>query len=115
MFSPLTAGAPRRIVVSADGGAQPVWRRDGRELFFVDPEGRLATVPVAWSTDGEPALGLPTRLPVPAIGLGHWGTQYDVLPDGSQIYLLRRNDDPATSEIHVVVGWRELLDSAAGS
>ncbi len=35
------SGAPRRLVVSSDGGSQPVWRRDGRELLFVDREGRL--------------------------------------------------------------------------
>ena len=35
------SGAPRRLVVSSDGGSQPVWRRDGRELLYVDREGRL--------------------------------------------------------------------------
>ena len=43
-------------------------------------------------------------------GRGHWGTPYDVSADGSRIYFLRRNDDPLPREIHVVIGWRELLD-----
>jgi hypothetical protein len=46
------------------------------------------------------------KLNVPAIGRGHWGTPYDVSPDGSRIYVVRRNDDPPPGEIHVVVGWR---------
>jgi serine/threonine protein kinase len=100
---------PARIVVSGEGGAQPVWRRDGAELFFVDPQGRLNAVPVKWTTGGTPAFGLPIVLPVPPVGFGHWGTQYDVSPDGSLIYLLRRNDDPAPRDIHVVLGWRALL------
>jgi hypothetical protein len=52
----------------------------------------------------------PTKLNVPRIGLGHWGTPYDVSPDGSRIYFLRGNDDPPPHEIHVVIGWRALLD-----
>ena len=35
------SGPPRRLVVSSDGGSQPVWRRDGQELLYVDLEGRL--------------------------------------------------------------------------
>ena len=35
------SGPPRRLVVSSDGGSQPVWRRDGQELLYVDREGRL--------------------------------------------------------------------------
>lgn len=49
------------------------------------------------------------RLEIPRIGSGHWGTQYDVPPDGRQIFLLRANDDPPPRDIHVVVGWRALL------
>ena len=103
------AGPPARIVVSGNGGAQPVWRRDGAELFFVDPQGRLNGVLVKWASDGTPTFGLSVALPVPNVGFGHWGTQYDVSPDGSTIYLLRPNDDPAPGEIHVVLGWRALL------
>jgi hypothetical protein len=38
------------------------------------------------------------------------GTPYDVSADGSRVYLLRRNDDPPPGEIHVIIGWRTLLD-----
>jgi eukaryotic-like serine/threonine-protein kinase len=99
----------RRIPVSPAGGDHPVWSREGRELFYVDPEGRLTVVPVRWH-GGVPALGTPSRLDVPPIWRGHWGTPYDVSPDGSRIYFLRRNDDPPPREIHVVIGWRALLD-----
>jgi eukaryotic-like serine/threonine-protein kinase len=104
------SGPRRRFAVSADGGAQPVWRRDGTELFFVDPKGHLRSVSVQWTGDGTPKFGLPTRLDVPPVGFGHWGTQYDVSPDGSRIYFLRANEDQPPREIHVVIGWRELLD-----
>jgi Tol biopolymer transport system component len=99
-----------RIGVSADGGDQPVWRRDGSEVFFVDTEGHVRSVSVRWSRDGAPEFGSPTRLNVPRIGVGHWGTQYDFSPDGSRMYFLPRNDDPPPHEIHVVMGWRALLE-----
>jgi Tol biopolymer transport system component len=105
------SGPPTRTVVSGGGGDQPVWRRDGTELFFVDPGGRLRSVSVNLSGDGPPRMGLPVELKVPSVGFGHWGTQYDVSPDGSRIYLLQRNDDEAPREIHVITGWRALLKS----
>lgn len=86
-------GTRRRDVISVAGGSQPVWRGDGRELFFVDPEGALSAV----------------RLGVPPIGTGHWGTQYDITRDGRRIYFLDRAIEPAPAEFGVVVGWRELL------
>ena len=33
--------------VSTEGGSQPRWRRDGKELFYLAADGRLMTVPIA--------------------------------------------------------------------
>jgi serine/threonine protein kinase len=104
------SGPQKRIPISSDGGDHPVWRSDGSELFFVDPEGHLRSVPVKWDRDGSPTFGLPASLNVPPIGRGHWGTPYDVSSDGSQVYFLRRNPDPPPREIQVVIGWRALLE-----
>jgi Tol biopolymer transport system component len=105
-----TISGSKRIPVSAHGGAEPVWRRDGSELFFVDPDGRLHAVPVRWRADQAPVFGMPQPLNVPPIGFGHWGTQYDVSRDGNQIYALRQNRDPAPRELRVVTNWQRLLD-----
>ena len=45
------SGPPSRLVVSSGGGSQPVWRRDGHELLYVDREGRLRGRSVATPTD----------------------------------------------------------------
>ena len=102
-------GTARRIVVSTGGGSEPVWRRDGAELFFVNPEGRLNSIAVRWAADGSPAFGRPEPMKVPPIGFGHWGTQYDVLKDGTRFFSLHPNDEPGPRDIHVVIGWRALL------
>ena len=39
-------GAGGKRQVSRGGGASPRWRRDGRELFYVSPDGRLMGVPI---------------------------------------------------------------------
>jgi serine/threonine protein kinase len=104
------SGPPRRMVISGEGGTQPVWGRDGQLLYFVDPQGFLRKVSVHWSDDGTPEFGLPEQTRAPRIGFGHWGTQYDISPDGQRIHFLRLNEDPPPREIQVVVGWRELLD-----
>ena len=99
-----------RAVLSGTGGDQPVWRRDGKELLFVDLQGRLRSLSVGQIVDGLPAFGLPVALDVPPIGFGHFGTQYDVTPDGNGVYFIRRTDAAAPREIKIVMGWRELLD-----
>jgi Tol biopolymer transport system component len=104
------AGQGRRMVISANGGAEPVWRRDGSELFFVDPRGQLHNVTVRWNADRSPSFAGPQNMNVPPIGFGHWGTQFDVSADGNRVYSLRENIDPAPREIQVVTGWRARLD-----
>jgi eukaryotic-like serine/threonine-protein kinase len=105
-----TAGPGRRVVISVNGGAEPVWRRDGSELFFVDPQGHLHNVPVRWSADRSPSFAMPEVMKVPPIGFGQWGTQYDVSSDGAHVYSLRQNVDPGPHEFQVVTGWRARLD-----
>jgi len=96
-------------VVSSDGGSQPVWRRDGQELLYVDLEGRLRGRSVQHQSRGELTLGVANALNVPRIGSGHWGTQYDVSPDGQSVYFIDQTPAPRPSEIRVVIGWRALL------
>jgi Tol biopolymer transport system component len=102
-------GPPNRLVVSGDGGSQPVWRRDGQELLYVDLEGRLRGRSVLRQPTGGLTLGVANALSVPLIGSGHWGTQYDVSPDGQHVYFIDRTPAPRPSDIRLVIGWRALL------
>lgn len=102
------SGPPQRVVVSSGGGDQPVWRRDGAELFFVNPEGRLHAVSVRVQ-DGRLLPGATVRLDVPPLGPRHWGTIYDVSPDGTRIHLTQATGERPPRGINVVLGWRALL------
>ena len=103
------SGPPSRLVVSSDGGSQPVWRRDGREILYVDLDGRLRGRSVQRQPGGELTLGVANVLKVPLIGSGHWGTQYDVSRDGQIVYFIDRTPAPRPGDVGVVIGWRALL------
>jgi Tol biopolymer transport system component len=73
----------RRVQVSTDGGTQPRWRRDQKELYFLSAESRLIAVPANLGT--EAMLGIPTplfALAVPAGTIGWKPFHYDVSADG---------------------------------
>ena len=109
-FPTVTAG---RIQLSTDGGAEPVWARNGRELFYKRPDGSLMSVSV---TPGEQwTAGVPTPLlERPPYYTRFGGSQsYDVSPDGSRFLMIRNADgaNPAASppSIVVVQQWTEEL------
>ena len=56
--------------VSTSGGGFPVWRRDGRELFYRGSDGTLMAVPVAPGSDF--AAGAPIPLFKPQAAIGSW-------------------------------------------
>jgi hypothetical protein len=72
--------------VSLAGGAQPRWRGDGRELFYVDLEGKMMSATV--ERGAPPKIGIPRRLfdsgllPDPTIN------QYAVTADGLKFLVL---------------------------
>ena len=99
----------RRYVVSTSGGDQPVWRRDGKELFSVDARRYLQRVAVRATADGGLALGAPQPVQIPRFAERHWGTVYDVSPDGTRVYFPHPGTARAPREFGVVHGWRALL------
>ncbi len=94
--------------VSANGGRDPVWSRDGRELFFRQGE-FLMVIPV--ETNGsvftfEPAQVLLSGWPAPPVGGGI--SHYDVTPDGNR-FLMLQPPEATPSYINVVLDWFDEL------
>ena len=100
----------RRFVLSTSGGDQPVWRRDGKELFYVDAQRLLHGVVVGATADGGLVFGTPQPVQIPRFAERHWGTAYDVAPDGSRVYFPYPGSAPPPHEFGVVLGWRALLE-----
>ena len=92
--------------ISIDGGHDPVWRRDGRELYYIDSSGTLIAMPVS-ARGSTLSTGAPSRLfPVSSFGAGT--SQYEPAPDGSR-FLVRRVIEPPSQPITVLLGWSARL------
>ncbi len=72
--------------VSNNGGGQPRWRNDGRELYYLSPDGRMMAVDVRAGTrieTGPPRVLFQTRLRP-----GATMEQYAVTDDGNRFFLV---------------------------
>ena len=95
----------RRRQISSHGGGQAHWRGDGREIFYLSPEGSMMSVAVSPAGDGEfaaPKRLFQSVLPRPTMVTD----EYDVTRDGNRFLFVRpvgnTSDTPALS---VVVNW----------
>jgi dipeptidyl aminopeptidase/acylaminoacyl peptidase len=103
-------------LASVDGGVDPRWGPDGRELFYVAPDGKLMAVEIHVEADGyavkpgPPTPLFPTRLATGAnITVGFISTpQYAVASDGR--FLMNVTvDDTVVSPISIILNWATLL------
>ncbi len=91
---------------STAGGIFPRWRSDGRELYYIGPNGEMMAAPVAATATtiepGAPVALFPTRI----FGGGadnNQGRQYDVTRDGR--FLINTVLDDASSPITLIQNW----------
>ena len=105
-----TTGAGSKTQVSRDGGNQPRWRRDGRELFYLSLDGNLMAVDV---TEGPIfKAGMPRSLFRALVVRGRRESllgvlRWDVASDGKRFLIdtVRTSSEPLT----VVLNWTTEL------
>jgi eukaryotic-like serine/threonine-protein kinase len=95
--------------ISTDGGTEPVWNRNGRELFYRSRD-KMMAVDIATQPSfvaGKPRMlfqgqYVPTALTLP---------YYDVSPDGQRFLMLKPTEQAgaAQTQIIVVLNWFEEL------
>lgn len=93
--------------VSTAGGIYPLWRSDGKELYYLAPEGQMMAVPITVAgTALAPAA--PVVLFLPRIYGGgtdtSLGRQYDITRDGR--FLINTVLDAASSPITFIQNWK---------
>jgi len=107
---PATAGpaaaAGGQWQVSTAGGIHPLWRSDGKELYYINPDGAMMAAPItvngATVEPGAPVMLFPTRI----VGGGadiQSGRQYDVTPDGR--FLIDSVLNEAAAPITLLQDW----------
>jgi Tol biopolymer transport system component len=95
--------------ISASGGSQPRWRRDGKELFYLSSARKVTAVDV--NTEATTfAHGTPRALlDTPILkGEDHPGDQYAVTADG-QRFLVNTLAEERTAPISLVLNWTAAL------
>jgi hypothetical protein len=102
--------------VSTDGGTEPQWNSNGRELFFRNAD-KMMTVDI--SPEGS-AAGKPHVLFQGSYlkTVSDWvRPNYDVSRDGQRFLMLKFVDEPAAplNQIHVVLNWSEELKRLASA
>ncbi len=92
--------------VSKAGGAQPRWRGDGKELFYLSLDGKLMAVDIKATSTVE--TGLPRLLFQTHIRTSGLSDQCQASHDG-QRFLLAEPVDEATAAITVLTNWTAAL------
>ena len=95
-----------RWQVSTQGGGEPHWRADGRELFYLSSDKRLMSID---TTAPDWQHGKPTQLFAAAVPDVDGYSDYAVAPDGQSFVLNVFLSGPVTPPLEVVVNWMSLL------
>jgi serine/threonine-protein kinase len=101
-------GLERRWQVSTQGGTQPVWNSNGKELFYRSVNKMMVVVVEA---SAAPDLKLSQPRPLfeqqYAFGSGITIPNYDVSPDGQRFVMIK--DESSASRLNLVLNWSEEL------
>jgi hypothetical protein len=95
-----------RWQITAQGGVEPKWRRDGRELYYLALDGKLMSVPLKADRTFEAGTPVPlfqTPLTVNR-NQPERDRRYDVTPDG-RFLIVTPQATPASTAVTAVVNW----------
>jgi len=105
-----SSGVGGKWQVSNGGGQQPVWRRDGKELFYLSPDDKLMAVPIKLNSDSvqadaaQPLFSLANSIQTVS-GLV---APYDVSPDGKR-FIVVTIEQGRTFPVNLVTNWTAAL------
>jgi hypothetical protein len=110
-FPPKTGAAGPRWPVSTNGGSQPLWRQDGKELYYLAPDGSMMAVDVL-SPPPQFKAGVPHALIKTQIIPAFQISQYAVSANGDRFVLLQDTQrDSASQALRVIVDWPAVLET----
>ena len=102
-------GMGAKIVISQNGGSEPIWSHDGRELFYRGPSGGSPTL-IAAQVETSPAFRVVSRTPLFDDADYETATphpNYDVMPDGRSFIMVRLG---RASEFIYLQSWPALME-----
>jgi Tol biopolymer transport system component len=100
-------GPGERHQVSTEGGGRPIWRADGKELFYLASNGSLMAVPIDLTNQFESR----TQHALFRAGASQFSTGqvYAVTKDGQRFLVNGRPQQSNSTPLTVVVNWKAAL------
>jgi len=105
--------AGRKYRISPNGGRNPHWRADGKELFYLAADGAMTAVPIDLTASSP--VGLATTLfragvalpPAPVVSANN---MYAVTRDGQRFLVNRPQNAATAAPLTVIVNWTSTLE-----
>lgn len=97
-----------RYTISSSGGDEPIWRRDGKELFYATLDQKLMAVPVTHGSDlpgATAALAVPGSHGSGLLFIHSWRNFYVPSADGKKFLIFTITDATSSSPMTVVLNW----------
>ncbi len=98
--------------ISAGGGMEPQWRKDGTELFYISEDRTLMAVPVKLASSASEPLQVGQAKPlfsVPVVDTFIVGRSYEVSNDGQRFLLRAPGSGETAPSLTVVPNWQTQL------
>jgi serine/threonine-protein kinase len=102
----LFPGPGGRVQVSTEGGTEPMWSRDGRELFYRNGD-KMMAVDISREPSFTPSV--PKLLFEGRYRTNLRGSNYDVTADGQRFVMIRAAEGSRLTELNIVLNWDEEL------
>ena len=97
--------------VSSAGGQEPRWRQDGKELFYLSPEGKMMAVALqtgaSFKTEAPVALfQTQRRQPVSSFAV----FSYDVSGDGRRFLVITKVSEANAAPLSILLNWASEME-----
>ena len=105
-------GPGGKFQISTNGGAQPRWNKNSKEIFYVSLDSKMMAAPVKLSPDGQsletgtPVALFPVRIAVGPVSEQISKHQYAASSDGQRFLVNLAADESAASSITVIYNWK---------
>jgi eukaryotic-like serine/threonine-protein kinase len=93
-----------KVQISASGGSQPRWRRDGKEIYYISPDGKMMAAAVEVSGNSLKPVTLTALFQTRIVTVTRGYHQYGVTADG-QRFLINSNVEQSPEPITLYANW----------
>ena len=107
-FSEMESASAGKFPISSQGGSQPRWRRDGKEIYYIALDGKLMAVDVKMTPQFEHSIPKPLfRARIFGSGTLAGGAyfRYAAAPDGKRFLIDSVAEETVQAPITVVLNW----------